>query len=256
MVSILNSTEILHKWVILPVQSFIDHMITKKNGFVLLILALLLMGQGVSAQIDNNKGSFKIPAVKDSSAAKKEIETPKDSFALPRENDFKGAPKTAPEISNPKFSTKEEPSFYMLKKEQYADAGQRYTDMMNERQKPAERDSKPGHQEDQDLGTFNTGSKFVKIVCRDYSYVDGDRVAILVNDEVVQPEILLRGEFIGFNLDLKPGFNRISFQALNQGSSGPNTAQFVVYDDKGGIVSSNEWNLLTGVKANLLIVKE
>ena len=216
------------------------------------LFAFLFIGNRGYSQIDNSRGSLKIPAIKDSLSTKNEVTSPDNSFSLPKSNEFSGMPK----MKAPEFSTEDKPSFYMLKKEQYADAGQRYTDMMNERQQPAKKDDQPGHQDDQDLGTFKVGSKFVKIVCRDYSYVDGDRVSILVNDEVVQPEILLGAEFIGFNLDLKPGFNRISFKALNQGSSGPNTAQFIVYDDAGNVVSSNEWNLLTGVKANLVIVKE
>ena len=44
--------------------------------------------------------------------------------------------------------------------------------------------------------------------------------------------------------------------ALNQGESGPNTAEFQVYDDKGNLVSSKQWNLLTGVKATIVVTKE
>jgi hypothetical protein len=44
--------------------------------------------------------------------------------------------------------------------------------------------------------------------------------------------------------------------ALNQGDSGPNTAEFVIYDDKGRVVSSKEWNLLTGVKARIVFINE
>jgi hypothetical protein len=33
-------------------------------------------------------------------------------------------------------------------------------------------------------------------------------------------------------------FNKIDFEALNQGSSGPNTAEFKVYDDKGSLISA------------------
>lgn len=229
---------------------------TNRTISILLFCFVMVMSNLVHAQIDNRKGSFKIPAVKDSSAAQNALEKPENSFKLPASEERKNVPKLGPKSNAPELTDEEKPSFYMLKKEEYADAGQRYTDMLNERQRYTGRDDKPGHQEDQDLGTFRVGSKFVKIVCRDYSYVDGDRVSILVNDEVVQANILLGAAFVGFNLDLKPGFNKISFQALNQGSSGPNTAQFIIYDDVGGIISSNEWNLLTGVKANLLIVKE
>ena len=51
-------------------------------------------------------------------------------------------------------------------------------------------------------------------------------------------------------------FNKIDFVALNQGASGPNTAEVRVFDDNGKLVGSNRWNLATGVKATYIIVKE
>ncbi len=112
------------------------------------------------------------------------------------------------------------------------------------------------HFGDQYLGDFKTTSKFVGIVCRDHEYVDGDRIKIYLNGEVVEYNLLLSGSFRGVNLDLAPGFNRIEFEALNQGSSGPNTAQVVVADEKGQVIHNNRWNLSTGSKASLIIIKE
>nr|WP_299341404.1 hypothetical protein [Allomuricauda sp.] len=112
------------------------------------------------------------------------------------------------------------------------------------------------HFGDQYLGDVRTGAKFVGIVCRDHEYVDGDRVKIYLNGEVIEPNILLTGSFKGINIDLVQGFNRLEFEALNQGSSGPNTAQVVVADDKGQVIHNNRWNLSTGSKASLIVVKE
>ena len=106
------------------------------------------------------------------------------------------------------------------------------------------------------LGDVKTTSKFVGIVCRDHEFVDGDRVKIIANDQVVEPNLFLTASFKGINLDLNKGFNRLDFEALNQGSSGPNTAQVDVYDDKGKLIYSNRWNLSTGSKASLIIVKD
>ena len=58
-----------------------------------------------------------------------------------------------------------------------------------------------------------------------------------------------------FKLDLKNGFNVVDFVALNQGTSGPNTAEIIVYDDQGKLVGTNRWNLATGVKATYIIYK-
>ncbi|UOY04814.1 hypothetical protein L0P88_12690 [Muricauda sp. SCSIO 64092] len=109
---------------------------------------------------------------------------------------------------------------------------------------------------DQYLGDFKTNAKFVGIVARDHEYVDGDRVKIYVNGEVVEYNLLLSGAFKGINIDLIEGFNRLDFEALNQGSSGPNTAQVVVTDEAGKVLHNNRWNLSTGSKASLIVVKE
>ncbi len=112
------------------------------------------------------------------------------------------------------------------------------------------------HFGDQYLGDVKTTAKFVGIVCRDHEYVDGDRVKIYLNGEVIEPNILLSGNFKGVNIDLIKGFNRLDFEALNQGSSGPNTAQVVVADEKGQVIHNNRWNLSTGSKASLIVIKE
>lgn len=115
---------------------------------------------------------------------------------------------------------------------------------------------KPEFYKDQNLGNFKSGSKFVNFTYRDHQYVDGDRVSVSINDTIVHPNIWLSGEFQGFYLDLKKGFNKIDIKALNQGTSGPNTAQFVMYDDQKQVISSNIWNLATGVVASIIIVKD
>ena len=106
------------------------------------------------------------------------------------------------------------------------------------------------------LGDIKTSSKYVGIVCRDHEYVDGDRVRVYANDVVIEPNIMLTGSFKGVNVDLDKGFNRLDFEALNQGSSGPNTAQINVYDEAGKLIYSNKWLLSTGSKASLIVVQE
>lgn len=109
---------------------------------------------------------------------------------------------------------------------------------------------------DQDLGAFRSNSKSVNIICRDFQYPDGDRVTIYVNDVPVIVNIVLTRSYQKFNLPLEVGINKIAFKALNQGTSGPNTAAFKVYNDTGMLLSSNEWNLATGAKATLVIAKD
>ena len=105
------------------------------------------------------------------------------------------------------------------------------------------------------LGEIRNDGEYVNIVLRDHEYPDGDLIKVQVNDEVVMPAILLTEKAKGFKLDLKSGFNVVDFVALNQGSSGPNTAEIIVYDDQGKLVGTNRWNLATGVKATYIIYK-
>ena len=78
----------------------------------------------------------------------------------------------------------------------------------------------------------------------------------MVNDEIVVQNLTLNSSFRGINLKLKEGFNKIDFIALNQGDSGPNTAELRIYDGNDVLISSNQWNLATGAKATLIIVKQ
>jgi len=110
--------------------------------------------------------------------------------------------------------------------------------------------------EDQALGRVRTRASTVNIVYRDHEYVDGDRIRVYVNKDVVRSNISLVGSFNGFDIPLEKGENIIEFQALNQGSSGPNTAELHVYDDKGQLISAKQWNLLTGYKATIVVIKE
>ncbi|MEM6517508.1 MAG: hypothetical protein AAF688_15105 [Bacteroidota bacterium] len=106
------------------------------------------------------------------------------------------------------------------------------------------------------LGDIRNNGKFVKIMCRDHEYPDGDLVRVSINGVTVVPRLLLTSGFKGFDVDLVVGINKIEFLALNQGESGPNTAEFIVYDDKGNLVSSKKWNLQTGVKAIVNVIKD
>ncbi len=109
---------------------------------------------------------------------------------------------------------------------------------------------------DQFLGEHRVDTKFVNIVCRDHEYPDGDRVQILLNGYIVKSNLVLTGSYRRVVVNLIEGKNTIDIIALNQGESGPNTAEFVVYDDKGKVISSKEWNLLTGVKATIIFNNE
>ncbi len=106
-----------------------------------------------------------------------------------------------------------------------------------------------------ELGRYETSTPRIRIVCRDHSYVDGDRVKLYVNEVVLRRSITLEGGYFIIDVDLKEGFNRIDIEALNQGSSGPNTAEFKVFDDNGNLLAAREWNILTGYIATMVVMK-
>ena len=137
-------------------------------------------------------------------------------------------------------------------KEYFLNPGDAYVKKLNK-----EKEKNPNNYlGDAYLGDVATVSDAANIVCRDFEYVDGDRVRIMVNDEIVVQNLTLDSSFRGINLKLGEGFNKIDFIALNQGTSGPNTAEVIVYDDQGRLVGNNRWNLATGVKATYIIYKK
>jgi hypothetical protein len=114
----------------------------------------------------------------------------------------------------------------------------------------------PGFRSDTFLGEIRTGKVKLEMICRDHQFQDGDRVRVWLDDKVIIEQIYLTNAYQGFTINLKQGFNKLEIEALNQGSSGPNTAQFKVMDEAGKVLSENIWNLNAGVKATLIVIKE
>ncbi len=138
-------------------------------------------------------------------------------------------------------------------KEDFIDPGQEYL----ERLQTPEAEKRPGDfKVDQYLGDFKSNAKSVRVVFRDHQHPDGDRVQVRLNDRVFYPNILLQQSYKKLDIDLITGFNKIDFVALNQGESGPNTAEVRVYDDQGNLMMANRWNLATGTKATFIVVKD
>ncbi|MFN7043652.1 MAG: hypothetical protein ACK4M1_00525 [Flavobacterium sp.] len=140
----------------------------------------------------------------------------------------------------------------MVKKNDFKNPGEEVQKKLNNEDKGI----KPEYRNNQFLGEFRSKAKYLKIVCRDHEYPDGDRVRLYINDKPVIDNILLESAPKEFYIDLGEGFNKLDFVALNQGTSGPNTAAFSVYDDTGSLITSNEWNLTTGIKASIIVIKE
>lgn len=222
-----------------------------KLYFTLFIFFLLMLS--ANAQLDNQKGSISIPAV----------ESPKDTATTNLLAPSKPINKGNTGLNIPSASTKLNLSTeeFSMFGEKFGNPGELYEqkvgrNLASVKLSPEEVEQRNGSNTDQYFGDFKSNAVFVNVVYRDHGYVDGDLIQVRVNDDIIYPRVFLTGGFKGFKLDLKPGFNKIDFVALNQGESGPNTAEFMVVDDNETLISSNRWNLSTGVKATIIVVKE
>jgi hypothetical protein len=140
----------------------------------------------------------------------------------------------------------------MTEKEQFIDPGAKYLTKLN---KEGSMD-KNTYLGDTYLGDFITVANQANILLRDFGQVDGDHVRVLVNDEEIVPIVMLKSQFYQLKLPLKEGFNKIQFVALNQGKLYPNTAELRIYDNLGTPLVVEHWNLSTGAKATLILVRE
>ena len=109
---------------------------------------------------------------------------------------------------------------------------------------------------DQLIADFKTSSSLINVFIYDHMAEDGDLVKILQNDETKVPSVQLYHTPKRLTVPLKEGINKLDFQALNQGESGPNTAMIQVVDDKGNVLVKKQWMIITGFKATVIAVKE
>ena len=217
--------------------------------FNLPVLLFLVSFQMFSQQVENKEQSIKIPAVET-----KEKDSTNTQFSVKPEVK-NPTPNTSGMILNrPRVIEKPEEEFSMIQEKKLRDPGELFEERWNK--KAVEQGMKIESMPDQFLGDFKSNGTHVNIICRDHEFPDGDLVRIFVNDEIFIPSLLLTSGYKSFDVPLTVGFNKIVFLALNQGESGPNTAEFHVYDDNGVLVSSKKWNLLTGVSATIIVAKE
>ncbi len=199
------------------------------------------------AQIENPKKTVLFEKIEklDTSTSGLEFNAKKNvGLTTPKEPNYKG--------NYENLGKKEEESFSISTDEGFVDTK---TDIQPRGFKK-DKEIKEEYKNNQYLGDFKTSSKFATIQYRDHEYVDGDRVRIFINEDVVKSNEYLQGGFSGFTFPLQDGFNKIDFQALNQGDSGPNTAELLVSDENGKVLFHSQWNLATGYTATVIIVKE
>lgn len=218
-----------------------------KNLFLLLMLSFSCT---LLAQTDTGaKGGISIPkSTKNNTTVKPSTTTvsPDSPFA-----------NLKPEKKNnyyPAFTLGEEKKeFSMTQQDNFVNRTKEFADRTTVKPKG---DSAKEFRGNQDFGEIKTKSEFVDIMAADFGAEDGDRVRVLVNGQVVIPEFTLYNTYKPLHIKLQPGFNNIEFEAMNQGTSGPNTALFLLYDQDGKLLMKGEWGLCTGFKGRVMVVKE
>lgn len=210
-----------------------------------IFLLLITSGTSLFAQVDNPMGGLAIPKAKSTvKSTPVQAKTDVPSTVMPPAKTY-----------NATDLTKKTEEFTMVKKEEFVNRGTEYEDRVNQSvQRKGE--SNEAFRGNQSFGEIRTKSGYFNIISADYGLEDGDRIRVLVNDRVVIPEFMLTNNSKGLMINLQPGFNKIEFEAMNQGTSGPNTAQFTVFDDNDNMLMSNQWNLATGFKASIMVIKE
>ncbi len=230
---------------------------------ILFFIFLICIAPKSFSQIESNLKFKSIPPI--NNKPKKELPPPEDASKtkIPKLEIPKIVPPNVFKETNI-FGTKPKPNhsfeigtpenhFSLTPTNQFVNPGKIVQDRLN---KKTDNENEIVFRRNQDLGNFKTKSLTAKVSYRDYGEVDGDKIRVLLNDKTIDTGIYLDSDFQGIEITLVDGFNKIDFEALNQGRLGPNTAEFRVYDDKGGLISSSQWNLATGFKATILITKE
>tara|TARA_B100000989_G_C19464920_1_gene437834 strand:+ start:44 stop:697 length:654 start_codon:yes stop_codon:yes gene_type:complete len=212
--------------------------------FLSLIASLLFLSNYCFSQIETKPLEKKFEIDKKSNSI---LKLPENNLPDYLKKDFFSKD---PNFENPKGF---ENNIQMENEEAFINPGDAYLKKLNSNKTEG---SAPKFKADQYLGDFISSTENVRIVFRDHQEPDGDRVQIRFNDDIIYPNILLTQRYKKMDVKLLEGFNKIDFVALNQGESGPNTAEVRVYDDDGNVMMSNLWNLATGSKATFIVVKQ
>ena len=186
-------------------------MILNKKIFLFLVFTFFIFGSFIiKAQSEKKDKTILIP-----SESSPSLLNPKKNMSL----NFK--------LNDLSPNTNKTPEINMMDQEDFIDPSEYYTARMNKKKGEKSKNSNL-LKKDIYLGDFKTSDENINVVFRDHEYPDGDIIQIKVNDKVVINSIILQEQFRGINIELENGFNRIDFIALNQGESGPNTAELKV----------------------------
>lgn len=223
--------------------------------FFYALLTMLLFSVNGFSQPDNGKKTVVIPRIKDPEVTASKVPAKTDAPRF-KSMDFsdsvldKDKPLTFPKEGKKPIQIGQLPE---QKQEKFASP---YEIPKNALPKAEGDGNSKDFRRNQDFGEIRTKGASVKILLRDHSAIDGDVVKITVNNIVYTPRISLEEYRNSVVIGLVEGFNYFEIEALNEGTSSPNTGEFIYLDDKGVVLKAEQWGLSTGFKARLMIIKE
>lgn len=225
------------------VHSLRQQRISMKYFFVFFILISATFS--VSAQPDNPGGGIAIPR-SDNPQVAPSPEVPRVFSIMPEKKDTPSY--------YPSFEVgKKDNTSSMIQKDEFASRAHEYADRVEIRQQGESNEAYKGNLE---FGIIRTKSPYLVLAARDFGAEDGDRVKVTLNKKVIMSDVTLTNSGQGIMITLFEGFNDLRFEALNQGTSGPNTGQFSISDNKEEILAGGEWNLATGFHGKFIVIKE
>lgn len=203
-----------------------------------------------AAQTDTGaKGSLHIPRATNNNTTVK----PSTTTMSPANSLLDMKPDEKPQHYTKFTIGEKKPDFSMYTDTEFVNRTKEFADRTTVR---PQGDATPEFKGNQDFGEVRTKSGYVDIMAADFGAEDGDRVRVLVNGQVAIPEFTLYNTYKPLRIPLHEGFNNIEFEAMNQGTQGPNTALFLVYDQDSVLLMKGEWGLCTGFKGRVMIIKE
>ena len=205
------------------------------------LIIALLVSVVTFAQPDTGNRSISIPL--------REAPQPSPPAAEPSEK----TPSFKDPIPEPRGSIEKPNNFTMTPKNDFANPNQDLEDRMNKR---GEGNQYTALRRNQHLGDYRTGSPYIVVHYRDHGQIDGDRIQLINNDQIVLLADVLTGDFKRYRIDLTMGINKIDVLALNNGALFPNTAAYEIYDVDGTLITANSWEIFADFKATIIIVRE
>lgn len=210
---------------------------------LLVFTCLTLATYTASAQFDSNTGSISVPR----SNTTTPNTTPSASTVAPLNFDTPKTPTNAYQVGG------SDNSWSMYQEDKYVSRSSEYADRTEIKRGGESNEAFKGNI---DFGVLRTKSAYLRLMASDFGLQDGDRVKVTNNGKIIASDVILTNSGVAIMITLNEGFNNLHIEALNQGTVGPNTADFGLVDDKDQVISRNQWNLATGFYAKFVVVKE